>query len=113
MRSAYLVEPTQIAGSDRRPVLSVLSAILRPLPTPAMMFSAGISTSVNVVTEFSMPLRPMNSLRCLTSMPSRSVGQMKAVMPPLASSVFGTTAMTTTTSAMTPLVAHSFVPLIV
>ena len=35
---------------------------------------------------------------------------MKAVMPPLLASVFGTTAMTITTSAIAPLVAHSFVP---
>ena len=35
---------------------------------------------------------------------------MNAVMPPLDSSVLGTTAMMITTSAMAPLVAHSFVP---
>jgi hypothetical protein len=67
---------------------------------------------LNSVTEFSSPRRPMNSLRCLTVMPSVSIGQMNAVIPPFAASVFGTTAITTTTSAMTPLVAHSFVPLI-
>ncbi len=63
MDSEYFVEPTQIAGSERRPTLSVLSAILRPLPTPAITFSFGMNASVKVVTEFSMPRRPMNSLR--------------------------------------------------
>ena len=36
---------------------------------------------------------------------------MKALMPPRWPSDFGTRAITTTTSAITPLVAHSFVPL--
>ena len=92
-------------------MLSVVSAILRPLPSPPITFSLGTKTSSKRVTEFSMPRRPMNSLRCSTVMPSRSHGQMKAVMPPLWPSDFGTTAMTTTTSAIAPLVAHSFVPL--
>ena len=35
----------------------------------------------------------------------------KAVMPPWWPSDFGTTAITTSRSAMTPLVVHSFVPL--
>ena len=110
--SEYLVAPTQIAGSDRRPVLSVPSAIFRPLPSPAITFSLGTNTSLNSVTEFSIPRRPMNSLRCRTVIPSASIGQMKAVIPPLAPSRLGTTAITTTTSAITPLVAHSLVPLI-
>ena len=59
-----------------------------------------------------MPLSPMKPLRCSTVMPSRSVGQMNAVMPPAWPSDPGTTAMTTTTSAIAPLVAHNFVPLI-
>ena len=36
---------------------------------------------------------------------------MKALIPPLWPSDFGTRAITTTTSAITPLVAHSLVPL--
>ena len=35
---------------------------------------------------------------------------MKALMPPLCPSDFGTRAITTTTSAIAPLVAHSLVP---
>lgn len=54
----------------------------------------------------------MNSLRQATVIPGVSIGQMNAVIPPLPFSVFGTTAITTTTSAITPFVAHSLVPLI-
>jgi len=54
----------------------------------------------------------MLGMRCVIVMPSTSIGQMKAVIPPLLPSRLGTTAMTTTTSAMTPLVAHNLVPLI-
>jgi hypothetical protein len=39
------------------------------------------------------------------------LGQMKAVIPPFIVAVLGTTAMMITTSAIAPLVAHSFVPL--
>jgi hypothetical protein len=52
----------------------------------------------------------MKALRVSTRTPGASHGQMNAVMPPLDPSAFGTTAMTITTSAMAPFVAHSFVP---
>jgi hypothetical protein len=75
-----------------------------------MTFSAGTKTSSRRVTEFSMPRSPMKLLRASTLTPSASQGQMKAVMPPRWPSRLGTTAMITTTSAIAPLVAHSFVP---
>jgi hypothetical protein len=81
--SEYFVADRQNAGSDRRPVFSVVSAIRRPLPSPPMTSSVGTKTSSKRVTEFSMPLSPMNSLRCSIVMPSRSHGQRNAVIPPL------------------------------
>ena len=69
---AHLAVPTQIAGSASRPVLSVVSAILRPWPSLPITFSAGTKTSVRRVTEFSIPRRPMNALRCSTVTPSLS-----------------------------------------
>ena len=58
------------------------------------------------MTEFSIPRSPMNRLRCSIVTPSLSYGSTKAVMPPS-----GTFAITTTMSAIAPLVAHSFTPL--
>ncbi len=109
--SDSLAAAAQPAGSDSRPVVSVVSAILRPLPSPARTFSAGTRTSVNDVTLFSMPRSPMNALRCSTTTPGESASTMNAVMPPRCPSDFGTLAITTSSSAMKPLVAHSFVPL--
>jgi len=63
------------------------------------------------VCEFSMPRRPMNALRCSTVTPLASYGRMKAETPPLWPSLFGTFAITTTTSAIAPFVAHSLRPL--
>ncbi len=59
-----------IAGSESRPVLSVVSAIFRPRPSPPITFSAGTNTSWKRVTLFSRPRRPMNALRRSTVMPS-------------------------------------------
>ena len=70
--SACFADAAQIAGSDRRPVFSVASAILRPLPTPPTTASLGTKTSSKVVSEFSIPRRPMNALRVRTVMPSAS-----------------------------------------
>ena len=53
-----------------------------------------------------MPRRPMNRLRCSTVTPSASYSSTNAEMP-----FSGTFAITTTTSATTPLVAHSLRPL--
>ncbi|GAA3349967.1 hypothetical protein GCM10020358_74110 [Amorphoplanes nipponensis] len=104
--SDHLDAPTHIAGSDSRPVLSVVSAILRPLPSPPMTFSPGTNTSWNRVTLFSSPRRPRNSLRRSTVMPGASPSTTKAVMP-----LPGTRAITTSRVATVPLVAHSFTPL--
>jgi hypothetical protein len=70
--TAHLHVPTQIAGSASRPVLSVVSATFRPMPSRPITFSLGTNTSSNVVTEFSIPRRPMNALRCVTVTPSLS-----------------------------------------
>ena len=67
---AHLACPTQIAGSARRPVFKVLKAILSPQPSLPIRFSAGTKTFSSVVTEFSIPRRPMNALRCATFTPS-------------------------------------------
>jgi hypothetical protein len=69
---AHFAVPTQIAGSASRPVLSVVSAILSPWPSLPITFSAGTKTSSSRVTEFSMPRRPMNALRCSTVTPGVS-----------------------------------------
>ncbi len=70
----------------------------------------GTTTSKNRVTPFSMPRSPMNALRFSTVIPGESISTTKAEMPPLCPSLAGTRAMTTTSSAMTPLVVHSFRP---
>ena len=110
---AHFATPTQIAGSARRPVLRVDSAIFRPWPSLPIRFSFGTKTSSSSVTEFSIPRSPMKALRCSTVTPSVSSGRMKALIPPRwpDSSSFGTFAITTTTSAITPLVAQSLRPL--
>ncbi|CAM5259822.1 hypothetical protein SVIOM342S_06567 [Streptomyces violaceorubidus] len=111
-----------MAGSERRPVLRVVSAILRPAPSGPMRLAAGTRTRWKRVTPFSRPRRPMNALRFSTVMPSEAASTTKAVMPPLPPSAslpasppspfsgFGTRAMTTRRSATTPLVVHSFTP---
>ena len=68
---AHLATPTQIAGSARRPVLSVVSAILRPWPSLPIRFSSGTKTSSSSVTEFSIPRRPMN---CVAVLDRHAVG---------------------------------------
>ena len=67
---ASLEMPRQIAGSARRPVLRVVRAIFRPMPSFPITFSSGTKTSSSSVTEFSIPRRPMNWLRCSTVTPS-------------------------------------------
>ena len=69
---AHFEAPTEIAISAKRPVFSVLSAIRRPSPSRAIRFSSGTKTSLRTVTEFSIPRRPMNALRCRTVIPSLS-----------------------------------------
>ena len=106
----HLPAAAHSAGIDSRPVLSVVSAILRPSPSRPSRFSAGTRTWWKRVTPFSMPLRPMNALRLSTVIPGESVSTTNAVMPPRPFWCSGTRAITTTSSAMTPLVVHSFTP---
>ena len=105
---------TEDAGRVRRPVLSVMSASLRPLPSFQRMFSRGTRTSWKRITPFSIPFRPMNSHRRTTSTPGQSVSTMNAVIcrrsRPL--TIFeGVRAITTSSSATVPFVHHSFSPL--
>ncbi len=106
----HLPAPAHIAGSESRPVLRVVSAIFRPAPSGPIRLAAGTRTWWKRVTPFSMPRRPMKALRFSTVMPSEVASTTNAVMPPLCPSDFGTRAMTTSRSATTPLVVHSFTP---
>src|SRR6266849_3211129 len=54
-----LDDPTQAAGSERRPVLSVVSAILRPCPSPPIRFSLGTRTSWKEITPLASAFSPM------------------------------------------------------
>ena len=110
LSQVYYNKALALAGSARRPVFRVDRAIFSPCPSLPISASLGTKTSSRSVTEFSMPRRPMNLLRCSTVIPGRSVGTMNALMPPRWPSDFGTTAITTTTSAIAPLVAHSLRP---
>ncbi len=109
--SDHLPAPTHIAGSESRPVFSVVRAIFRPRPSPPITFSAGTRTSWNRVTLFSRPRRPRKVLRRSTVMPGVSASTTKAVIPPRRPSAAGTRAITTSRLATVPLVAHSFTPL--
>ncbi len=101
----------QVAGSDSRPVLSVVSAIFKPAPSAPIRLAAGTRTSWKRVTPFSMPRNPMKALRFSTVIPPEAMSTMNAEMPPRCSPDFGTRAITTTRSATTPLVVHSLTPL--
>ena len=71
---------TADAGRVRRPVLSVMSASLSPLPSPQSTFSTGTFTLVKRMMPFSMALRPMKWSRCTTSTPGQLVSTMNAVI---------------------------------
>ena len=108
-------DATHSAGMESRPVFSVVSAIFRPWPSRPSRLAAGTRTWWNRVTPFSMPRSPMKVLRFSTVMPGESISTTKALMPPLcfvpsASVWAGTRAITTTSSAITPLVVQSFTP---
>ena len=109
--SASFPADAQLAGSESRPVLSVVRAIFRPWPSSPIRLAAGTRTSWNLVTPFSRPRRPMNALRFSTVTPSALPSTTNAVIPPRRPLPFGTRAMTTSRSATTPLVVHSFTPL--
>ncbi len=102
--TAHFALPAHVAGSDRRPVFSVVRAIFSPSPSRPIRFLAGTLTWENSVTPFSMPRNPMNELRRLTVMPGVSASTTNALifLPVLA--------MTTSRSATTPFVVHNFTP---
>ena len=102
--TAHFAFPAQMAGSESRPVLSVVSAIFRPWPSRPIRFAAGTRTWWNLVTPFSMPRRPMNALRRSTVIPGLSASTTNAEIP------LPVRAMTTSRPATTPLVVHSFTP---
>ena len=108
--SAHLPAAAHIAGMESRPALRVVSAILRPSPSLPRRFSAGTRTWWNLVRPFSMPFSPMKEFRRSTVMPSAVPSTTNAVMPPFFPSCSGTRAITTSSSATTPLVVHSFTP---
>ena len=105
--SATFPPPTTAAGSESRPVLRVVSAILRPRPSFPMTFSAGIFTSVKRSAAFARARRPMNRQRCVTSTPGQAVSTTNALM----AFVLAFLAMTTSSSAIVPFVHQSFEPL--
>ena len=102
----------QPAGIVSRPVLSVMSASFRPLPSPQSRFSLGTRTLVKRSTAFSMPrsaheLEPVHAPRT----PGQFVSTMNALIGPGLPSLPGVRAITTISSATVPLVIHSFSPL--
>ena len=98
--------PTTAAGSDSRPVLSVVSAILSPRPSSPIRFSAGTFTSVNWMAAFASARSPMNRQRCVTSTPGHDLSTMNALI----AFVRGFRAITTSSSAIVPFVHQSFEP---
>jgi hypothetical protein len=102
-----LAMPVHAAGSVSRPVFSVINAIFKPLPSSPMRFSRGTRTSRNVITPLASAFRPMKRDRCSTLTPGQSVSTTKALI----FLVCGSRAMTTSNSAIVPLVHHSFSPL--
>ena len=105
-RQAFAV-PTEMFGMERRPSLRVVSAILRPLPSCPIRFSAGTRTSLKSITAFEMARRPMKRQRCSTLTPGQSASTTKALI----FFVSGAIAITTSSFASVPFVVHSFFPL--
>ncbi len=103
--SDHFAAPAHKAGNERRPVLRVVNAILRPAPSLPIRFAAGTRTWWKRVTPFSKPRKPMNRLRFSTVIPGESASTTNALMP-----LSGTAAITTSSSATTPLVVHNFTP---
>ena len=108
--SDHFAVAEHIAGIDRRPVLRVVSAIFKPSPSRPSRLATGTRTCRNRVTPFSIPRSPMNRLRCSMVIPGLEASTTNALMPPRSLSCGGTTAMTTSSSAIGPLVVHSFTP---
>ena len=67
----------------RRPVFSVMSASLSPLPSFQSRFSAGTRTFVKRMIPFSSALRPMKWQRRTISTPGQSRSTMKAEIRPV------------------------------
>ena len=61
-----LAMPTELLGIERRPSLSVVSAILSPRPSAPIRFSAGTRTSLKLMTALASARRPMKWQRCST-----------------------------------------------
>ena len=101
-----LAVPTEPLGIDRRPSLSVVRAIFRPRPSLPMRFPFGIFTSVKERTALARARKPMKWQRCSTLTPFQPVSTTKAEILRVLASV----AMTTSSSAMVPLVHHSLEP---
>ena len=68
-----LAVPTEMFGIESRPSLSVVSAILSPLPSLPIRFAAGMRTSVKRITALASARRPMKWQRCSTFTPGQSV----------------------------------------
>jgi len=101
--------PAQLAGTASRPVLSVVSASLSPLPTAPSTFSFGTRTPRKRSTPFSSARNPMKLHRCSTSNPGVFASTTKAVICRLPFTS-GVRAITTRSSAMVPLVHQIFSP---
>ena len=105
-RQAFTV-PTEMLGMESRPSLRVVSAILRPLPSWPIRFSAGTRTSLKSITAFEIARRPMKRQRCSTLTPGQSASTTKVLI----FFVPGSMAMTTSSFASVPFVVQSFLPL--
>ena len=68
-----LAVPTEMLGIERRPSLSVVSAIFSPLPSLPIRFAAGMRTSLKRITALASARRPMKWQRCSTVTPGQSV----------------------------------------
>src|SRR5262249_30023000 len=127
---------TQLAGSDSRPVFSVVRAILRPCPSAPIRLVAGTTTSWHRVSPSPRPRGPMTAFRRSTVIPGALPPPTKAVLPPRCPSLcssrprallvppprsapaparrppplLGTRAITTSRSATTPFVVQSLTP---
>ena len=104
--------PTHIAGSDSRPVFSVVSAILRPWPSPPITFSAGHEDVVEPGHAVLQAAQAQERVAPLDRDALRvALDHERGDAAAVARRDFGTCAMTTSSVATVPLVAHSFTPL--
>jgi hypothetical protein len=85
----------------------VVRAILSPLPSWPIRFSAGTRTFLKLMTALASARRPMKWQRCSTLTPGMSVSTTKALI----FLFLGSAAITTRSLARVPLVHQSFSPL--